>query len=169
MCLLLAFDIIRRAAANVGLALGPILMLSYKNHALDEFLADVVKFSSTLIPGQLIRTGKPELESLVKFAERTSPLEKGAEKELADCLARMKGSRVAARCWRECASYLEYKVNVLRVSVTSSCPATIFIRVGRQRMWLVAASFLPDANDYASLTLDMCLFLFDRSVLRCGG
>lgn len=50
-----------------------VLLLSYKNHALDEFLIDVIKFSHHGIgrQGNLIRAGKPErIEELQKFSEK---------------------------------------------------------------------------------------------------
>ena len=53
-----------------------VLVLSYKNHALDEFLIDVIKLSkvsnlSIEDKGNLIRAGKPErLEELQKYSEK---------------------------------------------------------------------------------------------------
>ena len=72
VCLVLALDIIRSAAQKAGQAVGPVVILSYKNHALDEFLDDVVK-ASHFSQGQLIRAGKPENEGLQKFSEKMSP------------------------------------------------------------------------------------------------
>lgn len=52
-----------------------VLVLSYKNHALDEFLIDVIKLSKVSNlriedRGNLIRAGKPErLEELQKYSE----------------------------------------------------------------------------------------------------
>ena len=72
VCLVLALDIIRKEAQKAGQAVGPVVILSYKNHALDEFLDDVVK-ASHFSQGQLIRAGKPENEGLQKFSEKMSP------------------------------------------------------------------------------------------------
>ena len=53
-----------------------VLVLSYKNHALDEFLIDVIKLSKVSNLriegiGNLIRAGKPErLEELQKYSEK---------------------------------------------------------------------------------------------------
>lgn len=49
-----------------------VLVLAYKNHALDEFLIDVVNFSPTIgRVGNLIRAGKPErFEELQKYTEK---------------------------------------------------------------------------------------------------
>lgn len=49
-----------------------VLVLAYKNHALDEFLIDVINFSNKIgRPGSLIRAGKPErLEELQKYTEK---------------------------------------------------------------------------------------------------
>ena len=72
VCLVLALDIIRKEAQKEGQAVGPVVILSYKNHALDEFLNDVVK-ASNFSQGQLIRAGKPENEGLQRFSEKMSP------------------------------------------------------------------------------------------------
>jgi hypothetical protein len=49
-----------------------VLLLAYKNHALDEFLIDVVNSSHSIgRVGKLIRVGKPErLEELQKYTEK---------------------------------------------------------------------------------------------------
>ena len=117
MCLVLAYELIRKAAASAGLQLGPILMLSYKNHALDEFLADIVKFSpSNINSGMLIRAGKPENEILMKFAERTSPLELSTQAILNERILILRSTDYVARNWLDCANYLEclFQVRILQ-------------------------------------------------------
>ncbi|KAJ3216818.1 hypothetical protein HDU67_008904 [Dinochytrium kinnereticum] len=48
----------------------PILVLSYKNHAIDEFLSDLVKAESTSSGGlSMIRIGSSQEESLKKYTE----------------------------------------------------------------------------------------------------
>lgn len=55
--LILALDMIREAARAAGQPLGPIVVLSYKNHALDEILLDVLhsRACSPKMRGGLIR------------------------------------------------------------------------------------------------------------------
>ena len=90
--------------------MGPILMLSYKNHALDEFLMDVVKFHeasiSRLLPGELIRTGKPESETLLPYCERNSPEERAADAALSRLLTIQRTARHISSTWLQCSSYL---------------------------------------------------------------
>lgn len=76
-------------AESEGHAVGPILVLSYKNHALDEFLLDIINASGHVFgkPEASIRTGKPDIESLMKFTEKHSPIEKEAQAELSRRLA----------------------------------------------------------------------------------
>lgn len=54
-----------------SLSISAVLLLSYKNHALDEFLCDVISFDPNMgRPGRLIRTGKPEREELARYTEK---------------------------------------------------------------------------------------------------
>ena len=88
--------------------LGPILVLSYKNHALDEFLCDVIKFQPSFKkPGALIRTGKAENEIMSSFSERHNPLETSAQNELTTRLSVQRNARKIAFEWREMASDFE--------------------------------------------------------------
>lgn len=86
-------------------------MLSYKNHALDEFLIDIIKSTNTNTrlnqPGGLIRTGKPDIEALLKFTEKFSPIEKAAQEELSHRLTVQRRARSIAKSWIECARALE--------------------------------------------------------------
>jgi hypothetical protein len=83
VALALAYVCIKNVLQKMGRALGPVLMLSYKNHALDEILVDILRHSNTpMMPGSLIRVGKPEKLDLEKYRERSSPSEKTAEKDL---------------------------------------------------------------------------------------
>jgi hypothetical protein len=110
VCLVLALLLIRNSLRATGLPVGPVLMLSYKNHALDEFLADVVSAASSSAaavnaatsssstftaaaaswrrhglevgPGFLIRTGTAEKEELKQFAERRSQQERRIQEEV---------------------------------------------------------------------------------------
>ena len=106
-----------------GHAVGPILVLSYKNHALDEFLNDVIsQYPNTpahvnyrshrqvvqgLQPGMLIRTGKPELECLENFAERSSPFERDAQNHLLRIIKVQRQTRNVFKLWTECARSIQ--------------------------------------------------------------
>jgi hypothetical protein len=78
--LVLAFYKLRNILIERGKQVGPIIALSYKNHAIDEFLLDVIKqethFSSNR--QSLIRLGKPEEEKLMHHTEKNSNLETAA-------------------------------------------------------------------------------------------
>lgn len=120
VCLVLALDLIRKKAESQGQAVGPILVLSYKNHALDEFLCDVVtqystssndftRYQKTLRPGMLIRTGKPEIDTLEQFMEKHSPLEIKARQNLEDIVMAQRKTRSVIKDLLECARSLEFK------------------------------------------------------------
>jgi hypothetical protein len=84
VCLVLALNIIRKALIREGRSIGPILTLSYKNHALDEFLKDVKDncFDDVGKKGRLIRIGKPELAELLPYTEKSSSNESEARRVL---------------------------------------------------------------------------------------
>ena len=88
--------------------LGPILVLSYKNHALDEFLVDILEsYNRKIWHGFLIRTGKPEHEALRKFSERNSAEEFAAQNELCVRLEVQRQARRVAKDWLDCSRSLE--------------------------------------------------------------
>ena len=114
VCLVLALDVIRRKAEADGHVVGPILVLSYKNHALDEFLNDIiVSYNASnpshrrLVPGMMIRTGKPDIESLTPFTERFSPSEIRAQDELNLRLQTQRFIRDLAKKWLEHARLID--------------------------------------------------------------
>lgn len=122
MCLVLALNLIRKKAEAYGHAVGPVLVLSYKNHALDEFLLDVIsQYNSTvsdpnkrdcydrLRPGMLIRTGKPDIENLSEFTERHSPLERNAQRHLMDIIDVQRNARNVRKLLYDCARSLDTK------------------------------------------------------------
>ncbi len=111
MCLVLALDIIRSKAEAYGLAgVGPVLVLSYKNHALDEFLLDICHhFPKRLRPGMLIRTGKPDIDSLNEFTEKHSPIEYEAKEQLAEIVGAIRMSRNVVKGIYDCARNLAGK------------------------------------------------------------
>ena len=105
-----------------------ILVLSYKNHALDEFLNDVINqypdmpvyrehrylpyrssYTHGLQPGDLIRTGKSEFESLQKFSERSTPYERDAQQHLMKIISVQRKARNLVKLWSECARSIENK------------------------------------------------------------
>ncbi len=95
---MVAFSVLRDILIRQGKNVGPIVTLSYKNHALDEFLMDVMKTGSPdlSVPGsgKLIRLGKPEAEALLGHTERNSSLESAANKELVQRIGVMKDAKV---------------------------------------------------------------------------
>ncbi len=113
----MALDLIRTKAEVYGLAgVGPILVLSYKNHALDEFLVDICQhYPGRIRPGMLIRTGKPEIDSLGDFTEKHSPIERKAQDQLASIVSSLKTSRNVVLALYDCARNLEDKA-LLEVS-----------------------------------------------------
>ena len=117
MCLVLALDLIRSKAESRGHAVGPILVLSYKNHALDEFLIDVITQYEAcsrrhLQPGMLIRTGKPDIESLELFTEKHSPMERYAKDKLERIISVQKSVRSVVKELLDCARSLETSLDV---------------------------------------------------------
>lgn len=90
--LIRALDLIRTVAAKANVHVGPIVVMSYKNHALDEILRDVLD-KSRMSPGSLIRCGKPEDESLLPFVERSTKLEHYARTILIERVSSMRSIR----------------------------------------------------------------------------
>ena len=117
----MALDLIRRKAESAGQAVGPILVLSYKNHALDEFLIDLIeqykaqsRFIYSLQPGMLIRTGKPDIESLERYTEKHSPLELYAKDNLERTIFIQRNARNVIKELLDCARNLETSSEVIK-------------------------------------------------------
>lgn len=116
-----------KAEANGHAGVGPVLVLSYKNHALDEFLIDIQhQYESSfgqqrrvLRPGMLLRTGKPDIDSLNMFTEKHSPLERHAQDHLASIINVLRTSRNIVKSLYDCARTLDSKA-LLEVSVEKS-------------------------------------------------
>ena len=122
--MILALDLIRSKAESQGhLGIGPVLVLSYKNHALDEFLTDVItQYESSqqnkkLRPGMLIRTGKPDIESLSMFTEKHSPIEREAQDHLANIIRDLRTTRNVVNALGDCARALDSKALTADVSL----------------------------------------------------
>ena len=99
--MILALMVIRKRVRSRGTAVGPILMLSYKNHALDEFLCDVLQFApQKLRGGELIRLGKVSHPKLEEYFERNSVEERNAEKQLQQCIKEMRAVRTLSKTWK---------------------------------------------------------------------
>jgi hypothetical protein len=100
----IALSIIRKYARAAGLNVGPILMLSYKNHALDEFLCDLIDSSKdgAFGPRKLIRCGKPEYPRLMDFTERNSAEEKKIQQEISSKMTSQRRVRLALTNWSQC-------------------------------------------------------------------
>mmetsp|Transcript_7849 Transcript_7849/g.19502 ORF Transcript_7849/g.19502 Transcript_7849/m.19502 type:complete len:272 (+) Transcript_7849:1160-1975(+) len=94
--LIQALDMIRTAALREGVLVGPIIVLPYKNHALDEILLDVLK-QSGLRKRELIRCGRTEEETLSEFVEQNSHEERAARGELSRRVACMRALRRSVR------------------------------------------------------------------------
>jgi hypothetical protein len=78
-----ALDLIRQAAVSAGCPVGPILVIAYKNHALDEILMDVVTASPAFQPvGRVIRCGNSEDVRLKPRMEKHSAFERQAQNVL---------------------------------------------------------------------------------------
>jgi hypothetical protein len=106
VCLVLALDLIRQEAESDGQAVGPVVILSYKNHALDEFLCDVDQYTD-FRPGMLIRAGKSENQRMSRFSERFSRWEERAQEELSLRITVQRHARKAAISWRNLFLLLE--------------------------------------------------------------
>ena len=74
--LIAALDVIRDALLGAGIVVGPITLFSYKNHALDEMVKDVLAHPllqhKMRRPGALIRCGKPDDPELKSYTEQHS-------------------------------------------------------------------------------------------------
>lgn len=117
VALVLALTIIRDENLKAGHPIGPVLMLSYKNHALDEFLCDVLEFSSPKMShGMLIRTGNPENPILAPYAEKGSKEEKLAEEVLKHRVDVLRKSQKIIRDWKDLSTYFSRKNNFSEVS-----------------------------------------------------
>ena len=126
--MVLSLDLIRTACKSKGQQLGPILVLSYKNHALDEFLLDVlmhagIKTSSgNTVKNYLIRAGKAENEELYNYAEKKSSEEADAQKELNSRIIKVRHARSIEIEWKSTARKLhrsEYMVRPVKRSMHS--------------------------------------------------
>ena len=98
-----ALDIVRTYATKSGMSVGPIVVLSYKNHPLDEFLLDVMKAEgghSSLVRG-MIRCGKPEDERLHQYCERRNPVEIRAQETLSRRVASLRAVKRVLGSWRK--------------------------------------------------------------------
>jgi hypothetical protein len=94
VCLVLALIKIRSFVNKRGGALGPIVALSYKNHALDEFLLDALHAQPELKKmGSLVRLGKSDHEELAGFTEKSSKYESEARKKLEERLETIKSAK----------------------------------------------------------------------------
>lgn len=93
--LIRALDRIRWHAEQAGVSVGPIVVLSYKNHALDEILVDIMQSRGKT--GGIIRCGKPEDSRLLANIERYSAEEKSAQEVLTVRVACLRMARRAVR------------------------------------------------------------------------
>ena len=106
MCLVLSLLVIRKVVKAAGFPLGPIVTLSYKNHALDEFLCDILEFDSDLKqPGKLIRAGNTDNINLSGCSESRSREEKKAIQDLNVILEYHKTVRTVCKDWKRCAQH----------------------------------------------------------------
>lgn len=116
--------ILREESQLAGYTVGPVLMLSYKNHALDEFLCDVLDFSSPkLNHGDLIRTGKAENPKLLSFGEKANTEEGKAMEELNYRVSVIRKAQKIQRDWRDCSMYFNMKLDNQKVSLHFKCIA----------------------------------------------
>ena len=119
--------------------MGPVLVLSYKNHALDEFLLDVVNMTSVgnkpgMHVGKLIRLGKSDVESLLPYGEKYSVSETKAQEHLNRKIKTLKQSRSISRMWTECARDLDIAASSQNICVSllffySNCVTSLTRRI----------------------------------------
>ena len=111
----MALNLIKEACQANGTSLGPILVLSYKNHALDEFLLDILKNKNGNQPsfpkGTLIRAGKADNEELYDYMEQHSKEEKQALGILNDSVKCLRASRVVMKEFEEVCKRLDVIVS----------------------------------------------------------
>ena len=116
VALVLAYILIKEESLKLGHQLGPVLMLSYKNHALDEFLCDILDFASPkLATDKLIRSGKPENPQLIPYSEKNSKDEQEADRVLKERVDMLRRAQKIVREWRDCAVYLDTKSQASKV------------------------------------------------------
>ena len=114
--LIAALNIMRQTLIAHGQPVGPIIVLAYKNHALDEILLDVKSHSALNcnLPGSLIRCGKSEDERLWKHAEHFSAEEKTWEHALTERLNSLRQMRNFGRDLQDLSSHLMVNVPALQ-------------------------------------------------------
>lgn len=120
--LILALDRIRVAAEDSGQALGPIVVLSYKNHALDEVLLDLLRSPncSAAMKRTLIRCGNPESEALQLYREKNSQLERSAEEELSKRLSTLRHANRTAKDWQDLGILLPLACAELKMQISEN-------------------------------------------------
>jgi hypothetical protein len=108
VCLALAFNEIRSFAERDGQAVGPIVILAYKNHALDEFLIDLLDHSKyePNSDGVLIRCGNPDNEKLLGYKERATHREKSSQSILDERLTCQRNCKTVLKDWKDLARKL---------------------------------------------------------------
>lgn len=114
VALVLALLEVRTFLGAQGHSLGPVMLLSYKNHALDEMLVDVLNHGGAplRVGGRLIRCGKPESKHLERFREKSTPKEKTASQTLQHRLSAVRGAHRMRLKWCEAAMALETQADV---------------------------------------------------------
>ena len=96
--------------------MGPIIVLSYKNHALDEFLLDLLKNQGQggNMNGRnrkwLIRSGKAESDELSVFLEKTTTEERNAQDDLKKEITKLRSLKRLFKEWMQVANGINYKV-----------------------------------------------------------
>lgn len=95
--LIRALSLVRSHAISSGLSVGPIVVLAYKNHALDGILLDVLKTNEFSRRGQLLRCGMPENVELKNHVEWKSNETKLAESLLDQRISLMRSFRRAVK------------------------------------------------------------------------
>lgn len=113
-----ALDLIRTAAMSSGYALGPIVVLSYKNHALDEILGDLM--NSQEWTGSIIRCGKTEDSRLQTCMEQKSAQERRAQYILNQRITCLRGVRRILKDMRTLRTALEDETGIALESWLSS-------------------------------------------------
>lgn len=172
--LILALDRIREAAKESGQALGPIVVLSYKNHALDEVLLDLLQ-SPSCTPAMkrtLIRCGNPESEDLQPYREKNSQLERSAEEELSQRLSALRQANRTAKDWHDLGILLPLACAELKhqnyVNALEGIPILSEWAPGRAENNAERRD-CRDGSNVVDTSISALRFLISKDCMQCSG
>jgi hypothetical protein len=106
VCLALAFNEVRDLLEEHGFVVGPVVILAYKNHALDEFLVDMLSHVNGHADNLLIRCGNPDNENLQRYREKSTKRELERKAILDNRLCVLRNCKCILRDWKDLAKRL---------------------------------------------------------------